>query len=255
MTSLDFNNISPRDKAVLMGIFLSKFDRKALDVFGFDGFWQAFNTLGYSIGIPPRSVKNYRDEFDPYFPNPRKGWRNRELRDYCRLLMEETESLSFEDFYGIIRSFVSNEVVDSFSTSSSNSNKSKREFLANRLITGKAAEQYFIMNYQSIDMFQGCTLIDTTNQGCGYDFRLTWPSSHFFVEVKGINDSSGNILMTEKEHRVAEAMKDLYCLFVVRNFKSIPEHQLYFDPLRSNALQFQRHEREVIQVSYSAKFL
>ena len=97
MTSLDFNNISPRDKAVLMGIFLSKFDRKALEVFGFDGFWQAFNTLGYSIGIPPRSVKNYRDEFDPYFSNPRKGWRNRELRDYCRVLMEETESFSFED--------------------------------------------------------------------------------------------------------------------------------------------------------------
>lgn len=67
MTSLDFNNISPRDKAVLMGIFLSKFDRKALEIFGFDGFGQAFNTLGYSIGIPPRSVKNYRDEFDPYF--------------------------------------------------------------------------------------------------------------------------------------------------------------------------------------------
>jgi hypothetical protein len=61
--------------------------------------------------------------------------------------------------------------------------------------------------------------------------------------------------MTEKEHRVAEAMKELYCLFVVRNFKSIPEHQLYFDPLHSNALLFQRHEREVIQVSYSAKFL
>jgi hypothetical protein len=70
---------STRDKAILMGLYLSKFDDKALKELGFDGFMQAYNALGYSIGTKPYSIRNYRDEFDPYFPNQRQGWRNRKL--------------------------------------------------------------------------------------------------------------------------------------------------------------------------------
>jgi len=254
--NIDLYSLNARDKGVLIGIFLSKYDKKALDAFGFEGFWQAFNTLGYSIGIPPKSVKNYRDEFDPYFPNPRKGWKNRNLRGFCRNLMVETQDLSFEEFYNVIKSFVSNEVIEDSSVSTSNKvQKPKRDFLANRLITGKAAEQYFVMNYQSIDIFHDYNLIDTTNQGCGYDFRLTKPSNQYFIEVKGLNLSTGNILMTDKEFRVAETLLDLYCLFVVRNFNSLPEHQMFFNPLHNSSLQFQRYEREIVQVSYSARFL
>lgn len=73
-----------RDKAILIGLYLSKFDADALNVLGFKGFNEAFNTLGYSIGVKPASIKNYRDEFDPFFPNPRKGWHKRQIRDYCK---------------------------------------------------------------------------------------------------------------------------------------------------------------------------
>ena len=82
--TINFENLDKRDKAVLMGLFLSRFDKLALESFGFTGFRQAYNVLGLSIGFTPKSIQNYRDEFDPYFPNERKGWHKRDLRDYCK---------------------------------------------------------------------------------------------------------------------------------------------------------------------------
>lgn len=250
MNETDLATISPRDKAVLMGLFLSRFDRQALDYFGFSGFRQAYNVLGYSVGVLPKSVQNYRDEFDPYFPNPRQGWRNRNLRDFCRVQLENTAALSFENFCHLVECFINNEPVFSPQIKST-SNLPKREFSANRLITGRAAEQYFIMNYRDICLFHDFNLTDTTNWGCGFDFRLTHGESFFFVEVKGLNTPNGNILMTSKEYEVAKEFGNKYCLFVVKNFIKAPEHQLYFNPILCKDLSFERHERKVIQITYS----
>lgn len=63
-----------RDKAVLTGLFLSKFGEEGMGLMGLDNFTAAFNVLGYGLGVNPNSLKNYRDEFDPLFPNTRKGW-------------------------------------------------------------------------------------------------------------------------------------------------------------------------------------
>jgi len=41
------------------------------------------------MGSQPASLKNYRDEFDPLFPNRRKGWHKRPTRDYCRKVFEK----------------------------------------------------------------------------------------------------------------------------------------------------------------------
>jgi hypothetical protein len=95
-----------RDKAILMGLYLSKFDTTALQELGFDGFRQAYNALGYTIGAKPNSIKNYRDEFDPYFPNGRQGWCNRELRDYCKEYLDKYSPLEFAPFTELIKSFL-----------------------------------------------------------------------------------------------------------------------------------------------------
>lgn len=249
---LDIENIGKRDKAVLIGLFLSRFDKQALDCFGFSGFQQAYNVMGLSIGFNPNSINNYRDEFDPYFPNNRKGWRNRNLRDYCREYMEATVNMSFEEFRNVIRFFLEGGIVDENDIVPDRKHVS-REFTANRLITGKAAEEYFVMNYTTIDVFRGYDLINTTQNGCGFDFKLTQKEKHYYIEVKGINEKSGNILMTEKEHSVADDLRDLYCLFIVSNFREKPEHRFFFNPLYSPQLIFNRQEQSVTRVSYSAK--
>ena len=244
------NIFSKRDKAILIGLYLSKFDEDGLYTLGFQGFNQAYNTLGYSIGFKPTSIKNYRDEFDPYFPNPRKGWHKRVIRDYCKLFLDEFSPLKIKTFTDLVKSFVIDDydiekIVDKFEK------RDKSESVAKRLITGKAAEEYFKVNYNTINNFKDFELKETTNLACGFDFKLSLNSNFYCVEVKGLNTNSGNIALTEKEFLVANELKKKYCLFVVMNFIEKPNHQLFFDPL-SSRLTFKKVERKVTQINYSA---
>lgn len=256
MQSINVNQISPRDKAVLMGLFLSRFNQKALEAFGFMAFRQAYNAMGLSIGVVPKSIQNYRDEFDPYFPNKRMGWRNRKLRDFCKDYMDLTQNLDFNGFCELINAMLlGKEAIIDSSDIVIERRKENRKYTAQRLITGRAAEEYFVSNYQSISMFNGYDLMDTTQMGCGFDFKLFNEESRYYVEVKGVNEKRGNVLMTEKEFETANDLRDLYCLFVVSNFRETPEHQLFFNPLNCGDLNIQRQERVIQQVSYTVNFI
>ena len=141
------SSLNQRDKAILVGLFLSRFDKEALNGFNFKGFNEAYNVLGYALDIRPNSIKNYRNEFDPYFPNSRKDRHKRDIRDYCKEIILLAESFSFDDFYRYINSFVLNECVDVKDLKSIHRINKEQAFAANRLITGKAAEEYFKKNY------------------------------------------------------------------------------------------------------------
>jgi Domain of unknown function (DUF3883) len=243
------NSFSIRAKSILVGLYLSKFDNEALENLGFKGVNEAFNTLGYSIGSKPASIKNYRDEFDPFFPNPRKGWHQRQMREYCKKILDDFSSLSFETFTELIKSFVFKnyeveKIVEQFEK------KDKSESVAKRLITGIAAEEYFKANYKSVNHFEEFELQDTTNFACGFDFKLSYDIQYYCIEVKGLNTNKGSIGMTEKEFLVAQTLKEKYCLFIVSNFTEKPVHQYYFDPLNS-ILKFKKTERQVTQINYS----
>ena len=250
-----FTVLSQRDKAILMGLFISKFNEQALDSFGFTTMKEAYNVFGYSVNVPPTSIKLYQQEFDPYFPNGRKGWHKRGLREYCREIMDNVSNLSFDEFYRLINSFVLDEYVEIKDIHRNKENAGYRKFQTNRQLTGKAAERYFVMNYQSITPFQNYHLIDTTNMGCGFDYKLSLQTENYYVEVKGINERQGSVLMTEKEYNMAEDLLDRYCLFVVSNFKERPFHQMFFNPIHCGSLLFQRQEREVRQVNYQSNVI
>src|ERR1700676_869935 len=102
---LSSQRIAAREKLILVALYLSKYDSLGLKRLGFDSFVEAFNVLGYALGSKPASVKNYRDEFDPLFPNRRKGWHKRPIREYCRKVFEEYKELDFETFTFLIKSF------------------------------------------------------------------------------------------------------------------------------------------------------
>lgn len=251
----DFTALTQRDKAILMGLFLSRFDKDAVKSLGFTGPYEAFNVLGYSIGIAPNSIKGYRDEFDPYFPNPRKGRHKRALRGYCKDIMDKAAELDFNGFQRLINSFVLDEYVDIKDIKRDNIKTKERKFSESRMLTGKAAENYFVLNYQNISPFQKYTLTDTTNKGCGFDYKLSLDGSNFYVEVKGINERQGSILMTELEYDRAEKLLEHYCLFVVSNFKKSPIHQMFFNPLYDDRLLFTKRERPVTQISYTSNII
>lgn len=240
--------LPPRDKAIIVGLFLSRFDLEALRSLGFSGFRQAYNALGYAVGVLPKSVQNYRDEFDPYFPNARAGWAGRGLRSFCGEWMERTAGLDFDGFCALVRR------VAGLPPAEAESLPGRGEAVpaSTRLVTGRAAERYFEARWGEIDLFRGFSAQDTTSFGCGFDFLMSRGGERLFVEVKGLNGKSGGIVMTEKEYEVAREKRGSYCLFVVRNFQETPCHTLFLDPASCEGLRFCRRERTVVQAAYSA---
>ena len=241
--------LSVRDKLILAGLFLSKFDEEGLKALGFGGFSEAFNVIALSLEASPASLKNYRDEFDPYFPNPRKGWHKRPIRGYCKSFMDQFGELSLEEFTLLIKSEIYDKgelavIKDQIETQETTT-------FAKRLITGQAAERYFEAVYKTEPMFQDCQLENTTTLGCGFDFRMLTATSPFLaVEVMGMTAPAGTVQLTSKEYKAAELLRDRFFLFVVRNFSEKPCHTIFQDPV-SSELVFEQRETVMVQVSWS----
>jgi hypothetical protein len=52
---LDPHKVPTREKLILTGLYLSKYDAAGLKKLGFDSFVEAFNVIGYALGQnPPR---------------------------------------------------------------------------------------------------------------------------------------------------------------------------------------------------------
>jgi hypothetical protein len=249
---MQMKKLTPREKSILAGLYLSKFDFEGLKYLGFDNFKEAFNVIGLAMGVQPASVKNYRDEFDPLFPNERKGWHKREIRKYCKDIYDTFHTLNLADFSNLIKDVIyKDHELDVLMEEIAKSEGDKESSFAKRLITGQAAEQYFRDNFLNVDLFKGYKLEDTTKVGCGFDFKLVAEEQdrYFGVEVKGLNEQRGNIALTNKEHTVAGFLEDRYFIFVVRNFKEKPSHNLYRDPISS--LIFKRNESMVTQINWN----
>ena len=247
---LNSQRIAPREKLILTGLYLSKYDSIALKKLGFESFVEAFNVIGYALGSRPASIKNYRDEFDPLFPNRRKGWHKRPIRKYCLKVFEEYRGLDFESFTGLIKSFVGHDdnLMSGIQTREEQ-DETESQF-ARRLITGLAAEQYFESVQSDLPEFKGYAVENTTRLGCGYDFRLrTETHKDFLLGGQGLKERTGSLVLTPKEHEVAMVLKDRFFLFVVKNFQEVPFHEIFQDPL-SGRLRFKRTERITVNISW-----
>ena len=251
---LDPQKIPTREKLILTGLYLSKYDTVGLKKFGFESFVEAFNVIGYALGQKPASVKNYRDEFDPLFPNKRRGWHKRPTRGYCLKVFNVYKYLDLETFAGLIRSFTGYDESAWSELQPKAETPDGESFFAKRLITGLAAERYFESAYPTLAEFKNFEIENTTRLGCGYDFRLHPQAGCKFlaVEVKGLKEKSGGLSLTPKEHEVASTLASRFFLFVVKNFRESPYHEIYPDPL-AGALRFSKKERIVVQTLWLAK--
>jgi len=249
-----------RDRQILCGLFLSKFDQRALEYLGFGTFAEAFNVLGYSLQARPASIKNYRDELDPYFPNPRVGWHKRTLREHCERILEMYREASLDDLGELIKRFLlptcQAESMPEVRRVLCHLNPEPLGSFAKRLITGKAAEEYFASRYTTMGRFDGLKLTDTTGWGCGFDFKLVRPHTDRFlaVEVKGLRAKFGQIQMTDLEFEVAKALRKRYYLVLVRNFAEEPFHTIVRSPAEST-LEFTKLERKETRLSWTANIV
>ena len=70
--------------------------------------------------------------------------------------------------------------------------------------------------------------------------------------MKGLSEASGGIALTSKEYSVASILKKKFILFVVKNFRENPFHELYQDPLNGK-LVFSRIEQKLVQISWTTR--
>ena len=249
---MKMKKLTQREKSILAGLYLSKFDFEGLKYLGFDNFTEAFNVIGLAMGVQPASVKNYRDEFDPLFPNERKGWHKRAIRQYCKDIYDTFGHQNLLEFSTLLKDIIyKDHDLDVLMEEIARADGDKESSFAKRLITGQAAEQYFRDNFLSVDLFNGYEIQDTTKAGCGFDFKLVSieKDNYFGVEVKGLNEIKGNIALTNKEHTVANFLKDKYFIFVVKNFKEKPFHDIYRDPIEN--MTFKRIENTITQINWN----
>lgn len=249
---------SQRERLMLAGLFLSKFSKEGLRHLGFETFAEAYNAMGYALGGKPTSIKNYIQEFDPLFPNGRKGWHGREMREHCRQAFEQFGSLSLAKFARLLTPLLVPgaealpEELEEFEVFQEE--KLENESFSKRLITGIAAEGFFESSFPRIADFADHALSNVTRFGCGFDFRVQAAASSPFlaVEVKGMADTAGDVMMTSKEHRVAEHLGDRYYLCVVRNFIEKPVLSLYRNPLK-HGFEFTPRERSQTTITWHSR--
>lgn len=238
--------IKNREKLIICGLFLAKFDKAALSFLGFSSFIESFNTLGYALGGKPANIKNYRDEFDPYFDNARIGWNKREMRPYCKDTLKKYKDLNLQDFGNLILSFLDKNIITQEIINKALNIESNITQTAKRIATGLAAEQFFMENYSKT--FSDFSLLDTRNLACGFDFKLDSKNTFYFVEIKGLNEAKGSFLFTQKEFEIAQKFSQNYCLYIVSNFKEKPKESVFFNPLES--FSFKEIKKEITQISY-----
>jgi len=249
---------SQRERLMLAGLFLSKFDREGLKCLGFSNFSEAYNAMGYALGGKPASIKNYMQEFDPLFPNSRQGWHKRPIRDHCREAYERCGRLSLQEFYRLLSPLLLTTVMPlpegMDELAALDEDNLENESFSKRLITGAAAEGFFESSFTKLADFTGHILTNVTRFGCGFDSRLQPDSTDPFlaVEVKGMAGSQGEIRMTQKEHRVANLLRDRYYLCVVRNFVERPVLSLFRNPLE-HGLEFVCREHQQTTLSWHAR--
>ena len=214
---------------------------------------EAFNVIGNALGAKPASVRNYRDEFDPLFPNGRMGWHKRATRDYCLKMFKQYKDLDLEAFSGLVRSFAGYDVNAWSEVRALEECEDGDSSFTKRMITGLAAEHYFESVQPGLPEFHDYVFENTKRFGCGYDFRLRSEANEDFlaVEVKGLKERTGSLALTPKEYEVAASLKTRFILFVVKNFWETPFHEIYQAPLAGD-LQFKRQERVIVHVSWPA---
>jgi hypothetical protein len=99
--------------------------------------------------------------------------------------------------------------------------------------TGFQAENYFINNYNDIDIFKGGKLQDARLFGDGYDFKIDMNSGFYLAEIKGIRKNKGKFRLTENEYQKAIEYKNDYIITLVLNLDKNPKFLQIENPVKN----------------------
>lgn len=213
-------------EAIIVAYAMSRLDKKFLRRFSFSSWTQAFEAIGTRLGVRAASMKNLRDEFDPIHQNTRRGWHRRPLRPNRQRVLGEFCDASDEAVIEIVvRLLEGDREIEDEVTKPLAQERNRVENVAERLRTGRFAEEYFLRNSEEICGVRPALLVDVRLNACGFDFGVSEESTA--IEVKGLKPARGPILFTDNEWSQANQRRQDYWLVVVGNLDREPRAKLF----------------------------
>jgi len=246
-------------KALIVGLYLSKFDKVAYEKLNFGNSTTTHSKIGEILSVNPNSIKNMRDEYDPYHPNNRAGWYQRPLRPSRQKVFETFTDLTELALRGVVLDILNQkhdesvlQIIEHISNSNENeaeAGSSNEIIYTSRGITGEKAEKYFQNNWQS-HYPDYSNIENKTKDGCGYDFKLIADDNlEKYIEVKGMKNTTGGILLTSKEWEVAIEQTNNFDLFIVSDINESRSVKIITNPAKN--LIPKKQVQTVIQVNWT----
>ena len=88
--------------ALIVAYYLSKFDRTAYENLKFGNLRETHKIISEIIGANRNTLKNMRDQFDPYHENPRQGWYQRQLSSSRRNIVDKYSSYTEAEMLDVV---------------------------------------------------------------------------------------------------------------------------------------------------------
>jgi len=243
--------------ALIVAYYLSRSDKKGYLTLGYKSFNEAAKKIGWILDVKPNTVKNMRDEFDPYHQNNRIGWK-RELRGSRKKIIKSFQEIDDEILFEVVKEILHNkefkkteqyeDIRALFGDREKSSEQGPSVFIL-RGPTGEAAESFFVEYFRNTAKPVSGKLIDSRDLGCGYDFEIQNNGQSHFVEVKGLASNGGGILFTNKEWQTALKNKERYYLVLVKNLSVKPQLLIVKNP--ASKLKVKKNIYTTIQVSWT----
>ncbi len=230
---------------------MSRFDEAYLDSRSLGSWRIAFNEASEVFVRPASSIKMLRDEFDAHFPNSRRGWSKGTMRPQIQRTITETAPLTQELHMELVRCALSGGDSELAPVTAMIEPQLDATSVAQRLLTGRLAEEWFQVHAPNLFPPAAGGLIDCRTSAQGFDFAAL-TSSNVVIEVKGISGESGPLLFTEREWTTALDKESDYWLAVVSHVHTSPQLRALSDPART--LSGVRHERTAVVPEWRATF-
>ncbi|HEY2911439.1 MAG TPA: DUF3883 domain-containing protein [Gemmataceae bacterium] len=236
--------------AIIVGYAMSRLDRLYLKSRRIATWNEAYAQAAKALQVAPASLKNLRDEFDPFHGNPRRGWINRPMRPNRQRVMGELCDVSDAAILKMVEGLLNGatdilrEVVAPLSKS-----QDRVQNVVERLRTGRLAEAFFQQHCREIVGVEAARLLDHRELFQGYDFGIH-SQPEIAIEVKGLKQKRGSIAFTDREWREGLQRRQNYWLVVVGNLIADPSARLIRDP--TSSLRIQCSYRTSIVASWHA---
>ena len=173
-------------KALIVAYYLSKFDAIAYKNLGIGSKKQTHKYIGDILGINPNTIKNMRDNFDPYEKNSRAGWYQRPLPpsrvDVREAFLDIDEPSFLEIVKGILAGRKLEYLVENITNNSSNIDNSP-------LYEGMVKEVTFLQKTRNREIIKQVKKRDSyTCQACGFYYEDKIVEAHHLSPISTMDE-------------------------------------------------------------------